>query len=301
LKKDFNLFNLFLLLCLLLVMLQLVGLVGFFSAFSNYSSSIYSSYFVIDFPTPVGNLANSIPVKIKIPNPQAFGYPRVPVALYVAFSSYRFQGIYVPLTALPLPPKFLETPIEKVIDFPLPTKKRGSYRIVVDVKCLYGPSYSRSSWYSFTYNLPIEIVSERAHIIEGPVENGKIGYTLSQAAVYDFLQKGYSYRIQIDVVSDEILYTEDAASVETFFDPPTPLEIQNEIEETEKSYQFLLEQFPGATLEISFVPTGTGDWRWLFSTQPIRWIEKNGIVIATNDPNWSWNPYGEFQLEYIGD
>jgi len=261
----------------------------------------------VEFPSPIGNQLESLPVKITIPDPNCFGYPRIPATLRVSVAGFRSRGIIIPLLlnvnledARSLY-KFLHTPIEVETELLLPNKV-GFYRVLVDVQCLYGPDYRWSYWYSFTANKELEIEPERVHIVGRLSEEKFFGYTLSQTKVYDFLQKGYSYRIQVDVVSnDEVLYTEHAGVVGTFFDPPTPLEIQNEIEEAEKSYQFLLGQFPGATLEISFVPTGTGDWRWLFSTQSLAWLEKNGIVIATNDPHWSWNPQGEFQYEYIVD
>jgi len=294
----------FIILFLTVAVLLLLAVPSSFS-FANPSPPI-----IVEFPTPVGSLVESIPIKIKIPNPQGFGFPRVPVEISVALAEFRNQKVIVPLleevdlTNPPALKEFLDNPIEKLVEFPLPVSKTGTYHIVTDIKCLYGPDYRWSYWYSYTSNSLLEIVSEKMHIVGG-IDNLLFGYSLSQSVVYDFLGKGYSFRIQVEVVTPtegEVLYVEPAAVFGTFFDSPIQSQIEKEMEDVYSKYKFILEQqFPGSILAISFVHTGIGDWRWLFSTQPMSWVEKNGIVIATNDPHWSWNPYGEFQLEYIGD
>ncbi len=275
----------------------------------------------VSFPSPVGNLLGTLPVKVVISDPKCFGYPRIPVEISISLAGYQQHKLEIPLLEEvylkdPMSLKrFLDTPIEKSVDFPLPVHEIGVYHLLVDVKCLYGPSYSRSYWYSFTSNKELEIEPERVHIVGGQIENGKgkfYGYSLSQAAVYDFLEKGQSGRIQVEVVNlvGEVLYTEEAGALLTFFDPPTPKQIQIELEETEKSYQFLLDRYPTAQLRVSWVQMGTGDRRWLFSVQSLEWVAEHGIVIEapfTGLPfaglneimwlGWRWNPQGEFQLE----
>jgi len=273
---------------------------------STFSSS--SPVIKVEFPSPVGNLLGTLPVKIVIPDPNSFGYPRIPVEISIALVEFREHKVVIPLLeevdlTNPLTLKrFLDTPIEKVVEFPLPVHEVGSYHLVVDVKCLYGPAYKWTFWYSYTVNSLLEIVPERLHFV-GLVDRNLYGYTFSQAQKYDFLGKGYSFRIQVEVVSpiEEVLYIEPAAVFGTFFDSPTPLQIQNELEVTKEDYYFLLAGYPTAHLKVSWVPIGNGDWRWLFSNQPLSWVEKNGIIISTLDSHWSWNPQGEFQLEYIGD
>ncbi len=293
-KKYFVLF-------LIVAILLLLAVPSSFS-FANPSLPI-----IVEFPSPVGNLLGSLPVKVIIPDPKCFGFPRIPVEISVALAEFRNHKVIVPLLEEidltdPLTlKKFLDTPIEKVIDYPLPVHKVGRYNFLVDIKCLYGPDYRWSYWYSFTANFPFQIIPERAHVVFRS-DDKFYGYTLSQSVCYDFLGKGHSFRIQVEVVNaGEVLYTEAGAIVGTFFDPPSQEEKEKEIEIAYNTYQFLLDQYQEGRLVVSFIPLSTGDWRWLFSTQLLSWVEKNGIIIDSSDPHWSWNPQGEFQYEYIVD
>jgi len=315
----------------ILIVLLTVAILLLLAVPNTFSSS---SPVVVEFPSPIGTHLQTLPIRVIIPDPNCFGYPKVPVEISVTLAEYRQHKVVIPLLEevdLIAPSslkRFLDNPIEKIIDFPLPTHKVGSYHLVVDVKCLYGPNYRWSYWYSYTANQELRIVPERVHIVGGPeIKNGKAkfyGYTLSQSTLYDFQRKGISYRFRIRVVDSlgKVLYEEANAIIGTAFNESdlTECYIRTEKESLMKRYNFLLTQFPGALqIIIIFEKTGKGDWRWLFSTQPLDWVAKHGILIEAALPQledgspffpglqgieWLglvWNPLDEFQLEYISD
>jgi len=285
---------------------------------------------IVNFPNPVGTTASEIPVKITIPDPERFGYPRVPVEMSLFIAGYRQQGVHIPLLLdidLLGPEsiyEFLKKPIVSEINLPLPVpvRKPGFYRVIVDVKCFYGPNYITSYWYSYTANYSLQIVPERIHVV-GVIQKGNyikaLGYSFTQAQIYDFERKGVSFNFGILVLRDgRILYLEPHAEVGTVWDRSEIIEqwLKNEEESLIKEYGFLLDTYPEGKLKIVFEITGEGDWRWLFSNLPESWIEKYGVVIEAalptvegisyfpglskiEWPGYRWNPIGEFQLELL--
>ena len=259
----------------------------------------------VDFPSPLGTSATSLPLRITIPNPLIFGYPRVPTELRVSIAGYRRSSLLIPLLInvdLNNPvslSRYLNNPIEINVDFPLPIRKEGFYRVTVDVKCLYGPNYITTYWYSYTLNKEIQIVPEKVHIT-GIDSNYYYGYSFSQAQIYDFLGKGVSFKFRVQVVNQQdVLYSEEAAEVGVAFDISDLKSewINKEKEILIERYSFLLDRFAESELRIIFEITGKGDWRFLFAIQPESWIAEHGIKLRRDDPSYRWNPIGEFQLE----
>ena len=286
---------------------------------------------IVDFPSPVGTSISEIPVKITIPDPERFGYPRVPVEMSLFIAGYRQQGVHIPLLLdidLLGPEsiyEFLKKPIVSEINLPLPVpvRKPGFYRVIVDVKCFYGPNYVTSYWYSYTANYPLQIVPERIHIVS-VIQKGNMikamGYSFSQAVINDFLGRGISFRFRVVISDNTILYEEPAAVVGVAFDSSelTSFWIEKEKNRLLEEYRFLLTQFSGKSgkLEVIFERGTGGNWRWCFSNQPESWVEEHGVLIKAalptangvpyfpglskiEWPGYIWNPEGEFQLEEV--
>ena len=291
---------------LILVVTLLLGF-GFLPGNYFVSASDPVQPIQVDFPSPLGTSATSLPLRITIPNPLIFGYPRVPTELRVSIAGYRRSSLLIPLLInvdLNNPvslSRYLNNPIEINVDFPLPIRKEGFYRVTVDVKCLYGPNYITTYWYSYTLNKEIQIVPEKVHIT-GIDSNYYYGYSFSQAQIYDFLGKGVTFRFKVQVLQNEkVLYEERAAEFGTSFDEPDQKWIESETEELLKEYIFLLDQYPASASEIKVIyeKTGKGGWRFLFGLQPESWIAEYGIILRRDDPSYRWSPNGEFQLEEV--
>ncbi|MGC8881087.1 MAG: hypothetical protein ACP5OX_02415 [Minisyncoccia bacterium] len=287
----------------------------------------------VEFPNPIPVTLQSLPVRILIPDPQDFGYPRVPVEIQIRLAGHK--GVVVSLISrenLSDPKflyKFLHTPISVSTEIPLPTtKKIGFYYLLVDIKCLYGPTYRSTFWYSYTENRPLSIIPEKIHICSGPeiisYRKAKFyGYSFSQAIKYDWTGKGVSYKFRIVVLSDsgETLYEEPAAELLTVFEEKELSEdwIEKEKQYLSKQYDFLLNRLPEGRIVIRLEKIGSGDWRWLFANQPSEWVAEHGVVIEAALPQlqsgepffpglskieWPgmiWNPWGEFQLEVLSN
>ncbi len=241
----------------------------------------------VEFPNPIPNTLSALPVKISISDPQQFGYPRVPTTVRVSLVGYRNHGIEINLQHVNFNDpqslhRFLHSPIEVTTELPLPKLKIGWYRLVVDVKCLYGPHYYTNYWYSFTENKPLEVVRERVRIVSGPeIEKAGYakfyGYSFSQAIIYDWQKKGISFRFKVQILDSQrkILYEEPGATIGTVFslDDLTPQYIQEEKKELNSKYSFLLKQFPNSYLDINYEIVNTGDWRWLLViSHPNGWL-----------------------------
>jgi len=315
----------------LLLILVVTLLLGFGFLPGNYfvSASDPVQPIQVDFPSPLGTSATSLPLRITIPNPLIFGYPRVPTELRVSIAGYRRSSLLIPLLInvdLNNPvslSRYLNNPIEINVDFPLPIRKEGFYRVTVDVKCLYGPNYITTYWYSYTANYPLQIVPERIHIVS-VIQKGNMikamGYSFSQAVINDFLGRGISFRFRVVISDNTILYEEPAAVVGVAFDSSelTSFWIEKEKNRLLEEYRFLLTQFSGKSgkLEVIFERGTGGNWRWCFSNQPESWVEEHGVLIKAalptangvpyfpglskiEWPGYIWNPEGEFQLEEV--
>lgn len=154
---------------LLLLILFIGG--GWFTSVVNAAPKIE-----IEFPSIIPVTLERLPIRIFIPHPLEFGFPRIPSDLKISFVGYRNQGIAIPLIVpndlsdVAKISQFLNNPIQIETEVPIPSsiRKKGIYRIVIDVKCVYGPRYSLSYWYSYTANQSLEITSEKIHIVAGP-------------------------------------------------------------------------------------------------------------------------------------
>jgi len=315
-----------------MLLLGFVGF-GFLPVNSANAAPVAAPLIIVNFPNPVGTTASEIPVKIIIPDPERFGYPRVPVEMSLFIAGYRQQGVHIPLLLdidLLGPEsiyEFLKKPIVSEINLPLPVpvRKPGFYRVIVDVKCFYGPNYITSYWYSYTANYSLQIVPEKIHIVS-VIQKGNtikaMGYSFSQAVINDFLGRGINFRFSVRVVGksdNTILYEEPAAVVGVAFDSSelTSCWIEKEKNRLLEEYRFLLFQFQFSKLEVVFDRGAGGSWRWCFSTQPESWVEEHGSVIKAalpttpegisyfpgldkvEWPGYIWNPQGEFQLELL--
>lgn len=165
----------------------------------------------VEFPSPVPLTLEAIPVKITIPYPDGFGYPRVPVALKVSIAGFRNSGVLVPLLLkynvnLSDPKSvysYLTSPIVEEVSLPLPVRKIGFYSLVVDIQCLYGPHYRWNYWYSYTANQGLEITTEKIHIVSGPEiiynPTNVLGYFGKN---YGTFKMGEGYIDVVDVLSE---------------------------------------------------------------------------------------------------
>lgn len=301
-------------------------------------NSANNSLIEVEYPNPIPITLESLPIKIVIPKPEAFGYPRIPSEIRVSIHGFQKSSVVISLLDrvnlqdIKSVYEYLSKPIKIDTELPLRIKKIGFYRLIVDVKCLYGPTYKKSFWYSFTQNLPLEITIEKIHIVSGPevVQRGDkvygrfYGYSFSQAIIYDWQKKGISFRFKVQVLDSQrnILYEEPAAVIGTCFDSDFSDEyVFNEIKVLEQNYRFLLKQFPDSclSLRIFYEITSKGNWRYLFGVMPEEWIVKHGVVIEAalpqlqsgesffpglqgiEWPGMRWNPEGEFQLEVLSN
>jgi hypothetical protein len=163
-------------------------------------------------------------------------------------------------------------------------------------------------------------VPERIHVV-GVIQKGNyikaLGYSFTQAQIYDFLGRGISYKAKVLVKKgNDILYEEGAAEIIVFFEHGDNDWFKKEEIELKEKYNFLLSQYPETQIEILFEKIGEGNWRFLFGLQPESWIEKYGVVIEAalptvegisyfpgldkiEWPGYRWSPVGEFQLELL--